>query len=175
MSEYIIHNGTFYECDSEELMHYGVLGMRWGVRRSAAQLRSSDSARQAKGVASLQKHREKGTAKIGKLKAKGVKLEQKHEQRIIKDESKAAKLNQKAAKHRRKAASFFRTNKSANKHFTKAVRLETKANLLTAKANDAKAKINKNNAMISAFEREIRNIDAAMVSYGSDYVKKRIA
>lgn len=32
MSDYIYYNGELYHCDSE-LYHYGVKGMKWGVRR----------------------------------------------------------------------------------------------------------------------------------------------
>lgn len=168
--EYIIHNGTFIPCDSEELMHYGVKGMRWGVRRNTRLLSSSNSAKREKAVAKLQKHRDKGSVAIAKLQKKGVKLEKKHEKRIIKDETKAAKLNSKAARLERKAYGMFVSESKAAKRLGKARILETKANALTARANEAKSKINKNNAMISAFEREVRNIDSAMVDYGRKYV-----
>lgn len=170
MSDYMISNGTFYPVENDELRHYGVLGMRWGVRRNTKRLSSSDSAKREKAIASLQKHREKGTAEIAKLNKKAVKLEQEHERRIVKDETKAAKINQKAAKTRAKASGLFVSNKKAAKRLMKAQVLEGKANALTAKANMAKAKINKNAAMRKSFEREINNIDTALVGYGKKYV-----
>ena len=170
---YIIGNGTFYECapeNSDELKHCGVVGMRWGVRRNTKRLSSSDSATRAKAASALRKSREKGSAEVAKLKKKGVKLEQKYEQHVIKSETKAAKLNQKAAAQRRKAYGLFVSKNKMAKRLGKAQVLETKANALTTKAASAKAKINGNDAMIKAFEREISNIDSAMVNYGKKYV-----
>lgn len=170
---YIIDNGTFYECATEsndELAHYGVKGMRWGVRRNTKRLRSDDSGTREKAVASLQKARSKGAAEVAKLKKKGVKLEQKHEQHVIKSETKAARLNEKAAKQRNKAYGLFVSKNKMAKRLGKAQVLEAKANALTTKAANAKAKINSNEAMIKAFEREISNIDTALTSRGRKYV-----
>ena len=50
MSKYIILNGQLYHAD-DELMHYGVPGMRWGHRKSTNGSENSDSrsiARKAK-------------------------------------------------------------------------------------------------------------------------------
>lgn len=170
MSDYIVHNGVFYECSSDELAHYGVKGMRWGVRRNSKRLGSGDSDTREKAAASLRKAREKGSAEVTKLKKKGIKLEQKHEQHVIKSETKAAKLNEKAATQRRKAYGLFVSKNKMAKRLGKAQVLEAKANALTTKAANAKAKINSNEAMIKAFEREISNIDRVMVDYGRRYV-----
>ena len=43
MSGYIIHNGVFY--DSDELLHYGVAGMKWGIRRARSKAASIDRLR----------------------------------------------------------------------------------------------------------------------------------
>ena len=170
---YIIGNGTFYECapeSNDELTHYGVKGMRWGVRRNTKRLGSNDSATREKAVAALRKARDKGSAEVTKLKKKGVKLEQKHEQHVIKSEVKAARLNEKAAAQRRKAYGLFVSKNKMAKRLGKAQVLEAKANALTTKAASAKAKINSNEAMIKAFEREISNIDSALASRGRKYV-----
>lgn len=44
LSEYIIHNGVFYS--SDELVHHGVKGMKWGVRKTIRQ--TSDNARRVR-------------------------------------------------------------------------------------------------------------------------------
>lgn len=155
---------------SDHLEHYGVKGMRWGVRRNTYLLRSSDGATRAKAASSLQKHREKGGAEIAKLKKKGAKLEKKHELKIAKSEDKASKMNAKAAKLRRKAYGVFTSADKASERLVKAQLLETKANVLTTRAAQARAKINRNNAMIRAFEREVNNIDMVLVDYGRKYV-----
>ncbi|MBO5887472.1 MAG: hypothetical protein J6Q60_05575 [Bacteroidaceae bacterium] len=161
----------YYITTDGELYHYGVKGMRWGVRRNTRLLKSGDSAKREKAALALEKHRTKGTAKIDKLKKKGVKLEKKYEENVVKNQSKAAKLMNKAAKKRKRAYSVFVSDSKTDDLLADASYLETKAKSLMATINQSKAKVIKNNTMISQFEREISNIDQALINRGKEYLK----
>lgn len=172
---YIISNGTFYECaagNSDELAHYGVRGMRWGVRRNIKRLNSSDSAKIAKAATALAKHKVKAGKEIAKLQKTNSKLQKRHENNVVRLQPKVAKLNREAANYRRKATGMFVSDNKAQKYLTKAYLKETKAKDLTARANETKVKIEKNQMMISMFEKGINNIDSAMASRGKKYVNR---
>lgn len=66
MPRYIICNGELYHLDdgSEELYHYGVLGMKWGMRRAKKQ--GVDYTYRSHG-------QKKWTKRLAKYKAKGIK------------------------------------------------------------------------------------------------------
>lgn len=93
--QYVIQNG--------ELYHYGVLGMRWGVRRNT-------SKAYAKASGKADKLRKKQTAlnvKAAKLQKKALNKEvhatnEKQYQKARKKQFKANKLNLKAAKMQKK-------------------------------------------------------------------------
>ena len=157
--------------DNDELTHYGILGMRWGVRRTRAQLdRASTKDGRDKAISKLNKYRTKGAAEIDKLKKKGVKLEKQSENLIIKNETKAANLNKQAAKKRSKMYGFFTSQEEAKDLEFQAKKLEARANELIASSKNAKAKVESNSTMIKAFQREIDNIDDALVKAGKKYL-----
>ena len=162
MSDYIITM-------DDELYHYGVKGMRWGVRRNTTRLNSGDSKKREKAVAALEKHRDKGAAEIGKLKKKGVKLEKAHEKNVIRNETKAADYNRRAAKLRLRA--FYASKSKAQDYLSNAQLLEAKARTCVEMMNQSKAKITQNEAMIRAFEREISNIDVALADNDKKHSK----
>lgn len=152
-----------------ELYHYGVLGMKWGVRRSAKQLSSSDSAKRTKAASALNKHRDKASNEIDNLKKKNAKLEKRNENNLVRLQPKVAKLNKEAANYRRKASRRFISDKKAQKYLTRAYTKDVKAKDLAARANETKAKIEKNKTLIKMFERGIGDIDTALSDYGKKY------
>lgn len=111
---------NLYNTPSEdELMHYGVIGMKWGVRRARKTLSSSDSTKEAKAKASakLDKHYEKASKKLAKTSAKADKRMTKARTHVINSNTKwsekgRAKSRAKADKQRVKA---LRKIKKANK------------------------------------------------------------
>lgn len=158
----------------DELYHYGVRGMKWGVRRNTKRLGSSDSAQRAKAVDNLKKHRVKASEAIGKLQKSTAKLEKRNENNVVKADVKAAKLSNEAARYRRKANGLFVSDRKAQKYLTKAYLKDTKAKDITARTNAVRAEINKNKMLIKTFERGINDIDVALANSGKQYVDKLV-
>lgn len=95
MSEYILPNG--------ELFHYGVLGMKWGVRRDASRAYAKASNK----ADALRKKQTNLNVKAAKLQKKALEKEvhatnEKQYQKARKKQFKANKLNLKAAKKQKK-------------------------------------------------------------------------
>lgn len=171
--------------NENELYHYGVVGMRWGVRRASKKLsRATDSATRDSAIQTLNNHKAKGSAKLTSLEKKRVKLDDKLRKATTKDKVKATKLEAKAAKLDRKAAKKIKTaNKwwvshdgkknlilSSQAYKLKADNKRTKAAELNANYEKVKAKVDANESMQKAFKTELRNIDQALIENGRRYI-----
>lgn len=155
-----------------ELYHYGVKGMRWGVRRAQKQLAKATTREDRdKAIAVLKKHREKGSAKVEALQKKSQKLEKHVERAILKNDPKAARLASKAASYRNAAYSRFASQAKVEKRLFQANKLQAKANALKAASEKAKTELASNKALIETFNTELRNIDAALVNAGKRKLK----
>lgn len=157
---------------NDELKHYGVKGMRWGVRRASKQLTSSKSSegQKRKAAESLQKHRAKATKKVSQLEKQRPKLEDKSNKYAMKNDIKAQNLKQKAAKKNKKAYGMFVSKNKADKLFYQADKLNVKADSMIAKSQEAKAKVAKNEALTSMYKQGISSIDKVLLENGRKYI-----
>lgn len=163
--------------DTNELMHYGVKGMRWGIHRASKQLgkgyATGDTAKVQKATARLEKHRGKAQKKINKLSKTNEQLEKKRDKQIIKNEPKIAELNRKATDYRSRVYnSRFMRDKKANKLMNRAQSYEIEAKRLQAISDRTKAEIAKNARLSSQYSKGIKDIDQAIATKGRDYIKK---
>lgn len=134
----------------EELKHYGVKGMRWGVTRASNKLNNATTNKQRdKALKSLSKHKYKSLAEIAKLKKKEKKLDHP----IRKNDIRVADLKTKSAKLKNKAGE-----------------IDARAELILAKSRKTQAKLDRNKRMQELYQQGIHDIDEAVISRGQKYI-----
>lgn len=154
-----------------ELQHYGVKGMRWGIHRATKKLSGASTQEDRdKAVASLNKHRAKAVAKVAKLEKKVPKLEKAYDKAVTKTDVKAAKLEQKRSKYTKKATGLFTSDRQASKYLAKAQLMDMKVKDLKSHSDRAKAEMAKNERMRELFNKGISDIDSTLTSAGRKYI-----
>ena len=156
------------------LRHYGVLGMKWGVRRSLKSWNNAtDKASKVQAANSLQKHHNKITSKITTLDTKTQKIRKNKFKYETKTKPKIAKLNKKAIKleNRSYKMGVGRMNK-ARKLEGKARKFDYKASKLELKGAKMDSKIIKTNAKRMVYKQYLNKVDTVLLNEGKKYVSE---
>ena len=173
-----------------ELYHYGVPGMKWGVRRARKKAAKNErllkkSLEYDKKAAVLRKKSEKTHARedLEGSFNKGVKaaqydkkaavlakkaLKASNEIKRVELEQKAEKAKYKAAKNRIDANRIAKTTG----YGAKAMKYSAKSDEIAAKAAKARLKIAKNNSYISMMERKASSLSKEELNAGYAFVNE---
>lgn len=155
---------------SDDLYHYGIIGMRWGVRRSKKQLVSARNASERdEAVSKLNEHREKGVNKIDSLRKRDVWLQK----QVVRNETKASNYAKKAARERMtkyQLVNLVMPSIEKRFHERQAVRADLKSSKRMSAASRYKTLMNWNQKSINMFQREINKIDVSITEAGKRFI-----
>ena len=149
---------------SDELCHYGIRGMRWGIRR----YQNPDETLTEAGRKRISKLHDSNS----RLTGRRDKLTKRMEFQTRKYANSISKANQKAAELRVKEYGLFTTKARADKLEYKASKLEARAAQKAMKIDRTKARIAKIDALVSKNNRKISELNSAEISKGKDYTEK---
>lgn len=177
----------------DELMHYGVVGMKWGVHRAARKKKANDRLREKsldydKKSSKYTKKSEKihakkdletsnvAAKKAANLATKSAKLQKKalsepNDFKRLALEKRAAKAKYKSATKKMKANRLSRTTG----YGVKAMKYSIKSDKFARKAAKARMKIATNEAYIAQMNAKVSAIPASQVQSGRDFVNRAIS
>lgn len=160
---------------NDELMHYGVPGMRWGVKRAkkayAKAYERGDKEKMAKLDSKMKSNSVKASRQITKLQKKLPKLQKDVDYSVRKLDAKAASLAIDAAKMRSKAYGRLQTQNMAQKRMLEANKLQAKSDALKARSEEAKAKLEANKTAQELFKKGISEMNKLQVDKGKTLLK----